>query len=244
LRFLLYNIRYGAGVGASFHLPVPCAGYLKSSESNFARIVDFIRSVSADIVGLVEVDSGSFRAEKSCQASRLAGQLGYHYLVQTKYKEGSMATRVPVLKDQGNALLFRQPIRSHHYHFFDKGVKRLVLEAATDEVTVFLIHLSLTYRRRQHQLEQLYQMVRGVQGPLIVAGDFNLLWGEQELGLFLAATGLVSANTAGRPSHPSHAPKRQLDFILYNSGLLLQNFSIPSVKFSDHTPLLCDFTVK
>ncbi len=144
MRFLLYNIRYGAGVGAAFHLPVPCAGYLKRSVSNFDRIADFILSVSADIVGLVEVDSGSFRAGKSCQAARLAKQLGYHYLIQSKYRKGSVATRVPVLRDQGNALLFKQPIRHHHCHFFDQGVKRLVLEASTDEVTVFLVHLSLT----------------------------------------------------------------------------------------------------
>jgi len=241
LRFLLYNIRYGAGVGASFHLPVPGAGYLKSSDDNFDRIVDFIRSVSADIIGLVEVDSGSFRTGKSCQAARLAKDLGYHYIVESKYGQGTMANRVPVLKQQGNALLFRQPVRRHQHHFFDHGVKRLVLEANTDDVTVFLVHLSLTYRNRQHQLGQLYQMVSTVSGPLIVAGDFNVLWGEQELKLFLAATGLISANTQGYPSHPSRAPKRQLDYILHSQELKMTNFSIPDVRFSDHAPLLCDF---
>ncbi len=241
MRFLLYNIRYGAGVGASFHLPVPCAGYLKSSVNNFDKITAFISSVSPDIVGLVEVDSGSFRTGKSCQAALLARQLGYHYLVESKYKQGSMATKVPVLREQGNALLCRHPVTSHAFHFFEQGVKRLVLEAVTDGITVFLVHLSLTYRKRQQQLEQLYQMVCKVQTPLIVAGDFNVLWGDKELSLFLAATGLVSANTHGKPSHPSRAPKRQLDYILHSRDLLLKNFSIPAVRFSDHAPLLCDF---
>ncbi len=241
MRFLLYNIRYCAGIGSKFHLPVPYAGYLKRSADNFDQITKFIRNVDADIVGLVEVDSGSFRADNCCQAESLAGKLGYHHVVESKYREGSMAQRVPVLGKQGNALLFKDEIVDHRFRFFKQGVKRLVIEASTDEVTVFLVHLSLTYRNRQRQLEQLYKMVRQVQGPIIVAGDFNVLWGNQELELFLAASGLCSANNDGQPSHPSHAPKRQLDYILHSPDLIMQDFSIPKVQFSDHAPLICDF---
>ncbi|HFQ90526.1 MAG TPA: endonuclease, partial [Desulfobulbus sp.] len=67
MRFLLYNIRYCAGIGAHFHLPLPYAGYLKRSTRNLDRLVSFIRSVQPDIVGLVEVDSGSFRSDNRCQ---------------------------------------------------------------------------------------------------------------------------------------------------------------------------------
>ncbi|HHD57423.1 MAG TPA: endonuclease, partial [Desulfobulbaceae bacterium] len=190
MRFLLYNIRYCAGIGSKFHLPVPYAGYLKRSADNFDQIAEFIRNIDADIVGLVEVDSGSFRADNCCQAESIAGRLGYNHVVESKYREGSMAQRVPVLGKQGNALLFKDKITQHRFHFFKQGVKRLVIEASTGEVTVFLVHLSLTYRNRQHQLEQLYKLVRQVQGSVIVAGDFNVLWGDQELELFLAASGL------------------------------------------------------
>jgi endonuclease/exonuclease/phosphatase family metal-dependent hydrolase len=79
---------------------------------------------------------------------------------------------------------------------------------------------------------------------VIVAGDFNVLWGDRELELFLAATGLSNANDKGRPSHPSRAPKRQLDYILHSPDLLVENFSIPKVTFSDHAPLICDFVKK
>ncbi len=241
MRFLLYNIRYGAGIGSKFHLPVPYAGYLKRSADNFDLITEFIRTVSPDIVGLVEVDSGSFRVDNCCQAESLARQLDYNHVVESKYREGSMAQLVPVLCKQGNALLSRQDIIEHRFHFFKQGVKRLVIEARTEDVTVFLVHLSLTYRSRQYQLEQLYKMVRQVKGPIIVAGDFNVLWGDRELELFLAATGLCNANNEGRPSHPSRSPTRQLDYILYSQELAVQEFSIPKVKFSDHAPLICDF---
>ncbi|HEB50064.1 MAG TPA: endonuclease [Desulfobulbus sp.] len=242
MRFLLYNIRYGAGIGAHFHLPLPYAGYLKRSTRNLDRIISFIRSIQPDIVGLVEVDNGSFRCDSNCQAEVIAKALNYNHLVETKYGVDSVANRLPLLNKQGNALLTRQPIVSYRYYYFKQGVKRLIIEARLEDVTIFLVHLSLTYRNRQYQLEQLYQLIKKVNGPLIVAGDFNVLWGDRELELFLAATGLLSANNEGAPSYPSRAPKRQLDFILHSRELRVTDFQVPSVTLSDHAPLLCDFT--
>ena len=77
MRFLLYNIRYAAGNGSHFHFPFPYAGYLRRSSSQFDRIVDFIRSVQPDVMGLVEVDGGSFRTGRLSQAELIAEQLGY-----------------------------------------------------------------------------------------------------------------------------------------------------------------------
>lgn len=241
MRFLLYNIRYGSGIGRRFHLPLPYAGYLKRSTDTFEDISSFIEDRKPDLVGLVEVDSGSFRTCCNCQAETLASRLGYHHVVASKYKEDSVVQRVPVLCNQGNAVLSRYPITDHVFHFFSQGVKRLVIEILTAEVTVFLVHLSLTYRNRQRQLGELCKMVCQRSGPIIVAGDFNVLWGEDELDLFLAATHLRSANIEGYPSHPSRTPRRQLDYILYSSELVMKDFSIPRVIFSDHAPLVCDF---
>lgn len=242
MRFLLYNIRYGTGIGTRFHFPVPYAGYLKRSTENYRQITEFISRLTPDMVGLVEVDSGSFRTENCCQAASLARSLGYDHVVASKYGCGSLPRRVPVLAKQGNALLSKEKLLYHQLHFFRKGIKRLVIEAKTADLTVFLVHLSLTYYNRQSQLRQLYELVKITQGPVIVAGDFNVLWGDQELELFLAATGLRNANDHGYPSHPSRSPKRQLDFILYSPELTVENFFIPDIFLSDHAPLVCDFS--
>ena len=244
MRFLLYNIRYGAGNGTGFHLPFPYAGYLRRSGSQFARILDFIRSVQPDVLGLVEVDGGSFRTGRLSQAEWIAEQLGYHFVSETKYGLASVAKRLPLLRTQGNAILSRMPIISHRFHFFDEGVKRLVIQVCTEYLTVFLVHLSLTYRNRQYQFERLYRLIRQVDRPVILAGDFNVLWGKRELELFLGATGLVSANPEKKPSFPSRAPKRELDFILHSPELRVVHFQIPPVLYSDHAPLICDFEMR
>lgn len=241
MRFLLYNIRYATGHGSRFHLPFPYAGYLRPSHTTFEKILEFIKGVHPDVVGLVEVDGGSFRTGRNCQAEMIAGQLGLHHVIESKYGHGSMVKQLPLLNAQGNAVLTRMPIISHRFHYFDEGVKRLVIQVCTERLTIFLVHLSLTFRNRQHQLERLYRLIREVDRPMILAGDFNVLWGMRELELFLGATGLVSANPEKKPSHPSRAPKRELDFILHSPELKVVQFQIPPVTYSDHAPLICDF---
>ena len=138
MRFLLYNIRYAAGIGRHFHLPVPYSGYFKNTNGNLKKIVDFIKSVNPDVIGLIEVDSGSFRSEKNNQAEGIAWELQHDHIYQSKYPASSMARRVPLLNKQGNAMLTNQEIVSQKFHYFREGVKRLVIELELEDFSVFL----------------------------------------------------------------------------------------------------------
>lgn len=243
MRFLLYNIRYCAGVGRRFHLPVPYSGYLKRTNGNLSQIIDFVREVKPDIIGLLEVDSGSYRAENSNQAEAIASQIRQYHVYQSKYPSDSLAQKVPVVNKQGNAILTGHKIVAQRFHYFNEGMKRLVIELELEDFNIFLVHLSLKFRHRHYQLQELHRMIKDVEKPVIVAGDFNVLRGDRELELFLAATGLKSANGKGQPSHPSRAPRRQLDYIFHSSEIEVTDFSIPGVKLSDHAPLVCDFEI-
>jgi len=243
MRFLLYNIRYAAGIGRKFHFPVPYCGYLKNTNGNLQKIVDFIKPLNPDIIGLIEVDAGSFRSEKNNQAESIAHELQHYHVYPSKYSIDSVAQKVPLLNKQGNAVLTNQEIVSQNFHYFNNGVKRLVIELELEDFSIFLVHLSIKFRHRQYQLQDLHNIVKKINRPVIVAGDFNVLWGDRELQLFLAATDLHSANSNGQPSHPSRAPRRQLDYIFHSPEIKVTNFQIPQVKFSDHSPLVCDFEI-
>ena len=243
MRFLLYNIRYAAGIGRHFHFPVPYSGYFKNTNGNMKKIMDFIGSVNPDVIGLIEVDGGSFRSKKNNQAEAIAWELQHDHVYRSKYPTTSMAQKLPLLKKQGNAILTNQEIISQKFHYFREGVKRLVIELELADFSVLLVHLSIKFRHRQYQLQDLHNMVKMVEKPVIVAGDFNVLRGNRELQLFLAATGLKSANSNGQPSHPSRAPRRQLDYIFHSPEINITDFQIPRVKFSDHTPLVCGFDI-
>lgn len=239
---LLYNIRYGTGHKNGYHLPVPFAGFFKNTSINFQRIINFIATVNPDIVALVEVDSGSYRTNHFCQANLIAEKLGYNCVVESKYENDSLAQIVPVLRQQSNALLTKQGIEDYRFHYFEQGVKRLVIQTDLRAVAVFIVHLSIKYRHRQNQLEYLHSLIQELDKEVIIAGDFNTFWGSRELNLFLAATGLRNANDDNNPSHPSHSPHRQIDFILHSPGIRIDNFYIPDVRLSDHSPLVCDFS--
>ena len=243
MRFLLYNIRYAAGIGKQFHLPVPYSGYFKRTNGNLKNILDFIKSVNPDITALIEVDSGSFRSQKNNQAEGIAWELQHDHIYKSKYPVKSMAQKLPLLKKQGNAILTNQKIVSQKFHYFREGVKRLVIELELTDFSVLLVHLSIKFRHRQYQLQDLHRMVKAIEKPVIVAGDFNVLRGNRELQLFLAATRLINANSNGQPSHPSRAPRRQLDYIFHSPEIKITDFQIPQVKFSDHTPLVCEFDI-
>jgi endonuclease/exonuclease/phosphatase family metal-dependent hydrolase len=45
------------------------------------------------------------------------------------------------------------------------------------------------------------------------------------------------------PSYPSRSPREELDFILHSGQIEVNRFEIPDVQFSDHLPLICDFTI-
>jgi endonuclease/exonuclease/phosphatase family metal-dependent hydrolase len=242
MRCLIYNIRYATGHNNGYHLPLPYAGFFRTTHNNLNEIIQFIRSCSPDIIGLIEVDSGSYRSGRCCQAEKIGQALGYSYVIETKYGDSSLAQRVPVLNKQSNALLSRNVALSHSFHYFNEGVKRLVIEAEFESLVVFIVHLSLKARHRQNQLKFLYHLVKRTHKPIIIGGDFNTLLGRGELVPFLAATGLKNANLEDSPSHPSHAPHRQIDFILHSREIEILKFFIPDIQLSDHAPLVCDFS--
>ena len=69
MRFLLYNIRYGTGRRTRW----AWMHYLTRTISHLPEIARFIREMDPDVVGLVEVDAGSYRSGRRNQAEFLAG---------------------------------------------------------------------------------------------------------------------------------------------------------------------------
>src|SRR5690606_24064990 len=244
MRLLLYNIRYGLGLGSALHWPLPGAAFVLGNRTNLQRITELIKSQDPDIVALVEVDTGSIRTRSVNQADVIARALGHYSVYQCKYGTASLNQRLPILRKQGNAFLAAPRVHGERFHYFEKGIKRLIIELELEDCAVFLVHLSLKYRHRHTKLQHLHDLVMASRKPVLIAGDFNTFWGEHEIYLFMKACKLRSANTAGLPSYPSRSPRKELDFVLYGEGIEVTNFYIPSVGYSDHLPLVCDFEVR
>jgi len=98
MRLLLYNIRYAVGGGASMHMPLPGAGYVLGNQSVLPEITQFIKSVDPDVVGLIEVDTGSIRSRKVNQAEKIAADLGMNTSYETKYGSKSLNKLLPIVR--------------------------------------------------------------------------------------------------------------------------------------------------
>ena len=225
------------------HMPLPGAGYVLGNQSVLPDITKFIKSVDPDIVGLIEVDTGSIRSRKVNQAEKIAADLSMNTSYETKYGTKSLNKMLPIVRKQGNAFMAAARVHGETFHYFDTGIKRLIIELEMQDFAVFLVHLSLKYRHRHLQLRHLYDLINETDKPVIVAGDFNTFWGENEIYLFMKAAGLTSANVDSTPTYPSRAPRKELDFILYQDGIKKIGFEVSEERLSDHLPLIFDFDI-
>ena len=244
MRLMLYNMRYGTGAGFKFHLPCPFGGFFRKTSKSLESLIQFFRTKKADILGLVEIDAGSYRSGHRSQADIIARQLGKHPFCRSKYSYLSWWSRLPLMRKQANACISEHSVIRERTHFLRKGVKRLVMELELEDVAVFIVHLALGRRTREAQLADLARLAKNARKPYLIAGDFNAFAGKVELVDFMKALHLSSANRSDLPTFPSRAPRWQLDFILHSPEIRVTHFEVANdVCFSDHLPLICDFEV-
>ena len=244
MRLLVYNIAYGTGAHDSRSENVlKSHRYIRTHERHFEKIVDYIKSLEVDIIGLVEIDTGSYRNDQLNQVKTLADHLNHFHICGVKYGEDSILRRMPYLKSQSNAILTACEKEWSKFHYMPRGVKKLVIESRINDVHFFLVHLALTKRVRQYQLDFL-QTILPKDEPVIIAGDFNTMRGDRELHRFMDNCGLVSANAENIKTYPAWGAKKELDYILCSKHIAIKDFEVPEVNFSDHHPLIMDFELK
>ena len=169
LKILTYNIHRAIGVDRRFRPE---------------RIVRILRHYEADLVLLQEVDEGVPRSRELNLAEELARAAGYPHF--------ALGHNVSLRKGRyGNATLSRFPIvrernidLSVAQSWIRRGCQHTSLQVDGRMLEVFNLHLGLSARERQHQIELLSRSheFAGVAAgtSMLVGGDFNdwrsLLW--------------------------------------------------------------------
>ena len=144
-----------------------------------SRIADVIASMSADIVGLQELDLGRPRSKHVDQAALIAAQLGWKYQFHPAMRRGD--------EQYGNAIVSRFPIAlkradempgSAPWYCREKRIA-IWIQAETDLGPVHIINshfgLGRTERRLQAQLLVGPTWLGSIapDEPAILLGDFN-----------------------------------------------------------------------
>lgn len=244
MRVLIYNIAYGTGAPPSLYKHLSTVHrYLRTPQSHLEQIIDFIEKIDPDVIGLIEVDIGSYRTNFVNQVELIANHLKQYHHSSVKYAKNHVGRMLPILRKQANAILTKKKMKKKNFYFFQRGFKKLIIEADIEGVHFFLVHLALQRRVRTVQLKHLVDIVKG-KSPVIIAGDFNTFSGMKEIREFQKKLGLINPNKENLPTFPSWQPNKQVDFFLCSKGIKVFRLKIPHVKFSDHLPLILDFENK
>jgi Metal-dependent hydrolase len=220
------------------------------------RIAEVIASMSADIVGLQELDLGRARSAHADQAALIATQLGWKYHFHPAMRSGD--------EQYGNAIVSRFPIELKRaaempgaapwYCREQRGA--IWMQAKTDLGPVHIINthfgLGRTERRLQAKLLIGPTWLGSVprNEPSILLGDFNSV--RTSRAYRLIGEHLRDVRALVRPSgafrtFPTRFPSLAVDHIFVNAALSPTQLNVhrtPLARLaSDHFPLVCVLTL-
>ena len=238
LRVATYNVR-------------SCVGM--DGQRSEARIADVIRSLSADIVGLQELDFHRHRSLGVEQAREIALQLGWRHLFHPALTHAD--------EQYGDAIISRHPLvpwrtaelpgPAPWYCRETRAVQWVKAETPLGSVHVLNTHFGLGRHERLAQAEVLasedWTGSTTIEEPLVLLGDFNALPGSRTyraLTRSLQDVRVLLGTHAAYRTFPTKFPSLAVDHIFVNKMLRPVSLSVFRSDLarvaSDHYPLVAD----
>ena len=241
IKLLSYNIQVAVSSTRARHYLTKSWKHVLPHPTSFDTL-DRIGHIIADydIVGLQEADGGSLRSYFVNQVEYLAqrGQFA-HWYHQTNRNLGKFA-------QHSNGLLSRfkpTDVTEHKLPGFIPGRGALVVSYGIPpfEFVIVLVHLALSRRARQFQLDFIGEIV-SEHKYCCVMGDFNCTSGSSEMKRLFNRTDLCSPEDV-HLTFPSWRPWRNIDHILTSSSVQVDRVRVLNQTLSDHLPIAMDITL-
>lgn len=234
LRVMTYNIHVGVGMDEKLDLQ---------------RIADVINAERPDLVGLQEVDRGVKRTEGKDEIAELAKLTSMHYAFahNLDYQGGQY----------GVAILSQFAIGKIDHRKYEnlreaerRGMLRIETQLGGRTVNFVTTHLDHQHADgRLFETEQMLKFLEGIQGPLIVVGDFNDEPAGDACKLILTKfyDSWLKARAQGPGlSYPADEPTKRIDYIFTRQSdpIRVKKAWIVSTLASDHLPLVADLEIR
>lgn len=216
LTILTWNIRHGQGEDGKVEL---------------SRIASLLRESQADVIALQEVDRYRLRSGFIDQARELSNMLGMEmrFAPSLTYKVGQY----------GNVILSRYPIMASSWTLLPGSMETRSLLTATiligsKPVHIATTHLGLSQEDRKLQLSRISEVLTDFQGPLVVAGDFNM----EEDAFPVKMNRINVTNVPLRANRlGTYADGKRIDYVFTNLKSAGPAWSVPT-NVSDHFPVI------
>ena len=210
------------------------------ARTHLDAIAAMLQRENADIVALQEVDGPSVWSGRFDHVNYLAQQAGYAATVRGTHMKSPGF-------DYGTALLARYALGDaqsvgfgHALSMPRKGfvISRLQWPGRLDtEVDVVSVHLDpLRSKVRVRQVEALIAVIEQRQRPVVVMGDFNEDWYDEDSAVRLLGEtlGLKTHGVRCEECHTHRRMKNFVDWILVSPEFSIDEFEVLDDDISDH----------
>lgn len=222
---MTFNIRHGWGLKKFFGL---------------GDVINTIKAHQPDVFGLNEVDVYNPRSLFSHQVKKIAESLNVEYAFGPTLQYGPIK--------YGNAIFSRFPIVSSVNYSLPgftepRSCLAVLIETLKGKIQVLLTHLGLVALERKNQINKLAEIIKEIEYPAILMGDFNCSLTELKPLTNLMQDTYVKNVKGHGLTYPARKPKKRIDYILCNQEIqALQSFTL-STEASDHLPLVAKLMI-
>jgi len=212
------------------------------------RIIELLREQEADIIFLQEV--GRAEAGDQDQAVRIAEALGGMQVISASM------LGLPAAQYCDVAILSWFELDAGKAHSVEEGGRVFAIQAKVEtsdqKLHLLSVHTHSTFRlktshvinsfqRRLAEVSRLLDVVRGLDGDLLVAGDFNATpWMPEYHGITSLLTDYGSQGAESKLTFPSHKPAVPIDYIFGRGEFAASAFQVLDSMLSDHRPVVVE----
>jgi endonuclease/exonuclease/phosphatase family metal-dependent hydrolase len=213
---------------------------------NLDDIADLLKEVQPDFSAFQEADDPSRWSGGFDHVAYLAEQTGWPNYVHGTHADGWLYA-------YGTAILSPHELSSMYVHDFQpsfpsttKGFVAATVDwqQAADVIPLTVISVHLDFMRqsvRQKQVNEMLEYIQSIQGPYIVAGDFNGELNDDDSAVkhLMAKLGLraFEPDSEVLGTYKSATGKR-LDWILISKQLEFEDFELRPENVSDHLAIV------
>jgi endonuclease/exonuclease/phosphatase family metal-dependent hydrolase len=244
LKVMTLNVAHGRGTG--FHQMLQNT---QQTVTNLDHINLLLTEVAPDIVALQEIDGPSFWSGKFNHVEYLASRSGFSHSVQALHVDAMGLA-------YGTALVSRLALSNSRAVTFDPSLspvpKGFVVSTIRwpgwqgIDIDVVSVHLDfMSGSIRKTQADELVALLHARNNPVIVMGDLNSGWHQQEstAQYLVEQLGLTAYRPEDTTMMTFPALGERLDWILISSGIEFSSYEVLGTEVSDHRGIVARLTL-
>ncbi len=216
--------------------------------ANLDRAGQLVRSWQPWAVALQEADGPSIWSGRFDHVEAVARAAGMPWAVRSSHVDGAGLHYGTGMLAWSEPKAARQRTFAPSPPTMSKGVTLASMATPKGtEVTLISVHLDFARAKvRAKQVRALAGWLAELDGPVVVAGDFNCQWTDKEASLrsLVEATGLQPYRPEAEGLVTYEGWNKRLDWILISPELEFVDYQVLPDVVSDHRAVVADLRVK